>query len=120
MKVTVNNMAKLANFKLSRGVNDTTTSLQDENEIACWMAPEKLKHLKYPYDHKCEIFSFGMFLWELAFQKKSYEYRLPNEISGYVIDGGREKIKFGHAVKPEVTKIQEDYEKIIRKGKLLP
>lgn len=42
------------------------------------------------YDHKCEIFSFGMLLWELAFSKNPYENFEIDKISDHVIDGGRE------------------------------
>jgi hypothetical protein len=59
-----------------------------------------------------------MLLWELAFEKKPYENKEIDQISDYVIGGGREEIDFGLA-SPEIEKVQKGFEKIIRAGKLL-
>ncbi|RHZ62897.1 hypothetical protein Glove_334g55 [Diversispora epigaea] len=57
------------------------------------MAPEKMKDPKrVRYIFKCEIFSFGMLLWELLFQKIPYEDKDIDQIKDHVLKGGREKI----------------------------
>ncbi|CAG8471266.1 10392_t:CDS:2 [Cetraspora pellucida] len=65
---------KIANFTLSRGFNDPTKNVLPTIEMVRWMAPEKLcDHEKNPYTVKCEIYSFGMLLWEIAEEKIPFE-----------------------------------------------
>ncbi|KAF0515993.1 kinase-like protein [Gigaspora margarita] len=73
-----NVMPKLANFKFARMFDDATLNLTDILKVIHWLAPEKMlehkhdnnnKNYKRPYTQKCEIFSFGMLLWELCFEK---------------------------------------------------
>ncbi|RIA93910.1 kinase-like domain-containing protein [Glomus cerebriforme] len=111
--LTKKNTAKLTGFGLSRDMNKSTTSLGDSLDVCCWTAPEKLKDIKFRYNHKCEIFGFGMLLWELAFEKRPYENKEDKDIESFVIKGGREEILFDSA-SPETTKIQKGFEKIIR------
>ncbi|POG60493.1 hypothetical protein GLOIN_2v1712531, partial [Rhizophagus irregularis DAOM 181602=DAOM 197198] len=75
-----------------------------------WLAPEKLINYKSKYTTQCEIFSFGVLLWELAFEKIPYRSLEVDKIRDFVIKGGRERIKFGDSTP---KKIQEDYKKII-------
>ncbi|PKY24877.1 hypothetical protein RhiirB3_509498 [Rhizophagus irregularis] len=81
--VTESNLAKLANFGTSREKHDATTTIGSQPERVRWLAPEKLKDNGRRYDHKCEIFSFGM-NWLLV---KIHTKIL---ISDHVIAGGRE------------------------------
>ncbi|RIA89380.1 kinase-like domain-containing protein [Glomus cerebriforme] len=114
--VTARNIAKLANFEFSRSTNDMTTSIKDLIENVRWLAPEKLKDPGHHYDHKCEIFSFGMLLWELIFEQHPYEAKLKvDKISVFVINGGREDIYFDLA-SPEIAIIQDGIENIIREA----
>ena len=48
------------------------------------MPKEFNKPSKEPYTFKCEIFSFGMLLWELGAQKLPYEKMDMNEIMHHV------------------------------------
>jgi len=48
--------AKIANFGMSRGFTDATRSLEPTMENVRYMAPEKIKNSKYPYDSRCEVF----------------------------------------------------------------
>ncbi|CAI2184065.1 16829_t:CDS:2 [Funneliformis geosporum] len=112
--VTENNVAKLTNFKISRNVNDTTSTIGSSLEGTRWLAPEKLRDQYQPYNHKCEIFSFGMLLWELAFEQIPYKDMEIHTASDFVISGGRPKIDFGLA--SEITPIHKGYEKIIREA----
>ncbi|CAG8469614.1 9710_t:CDS:2 [Funneliformis mosseae] len=120
--VTENNVAKLANFKISRNMTDTTTTINSYLEGARWLAPEKLKEQTTPYNHKCEIYSFGMLLWELAFEQMPYKDMEIHIASDYVINGGRPSINFNKfnnellPLSPEMLQLQEGYEKIIREA----
>ncbi|RIA99451.1 kinase-like domain-containing protein [Glomus cerebriforme] len=89
---------KISNFDLSRGAKDESHELTDLIEVIHWMAPEKLKsHYTndyVPYTYKCEMFSFGMFLWELSFNRIPYKNFEPNEIMDHVISGKRETLDY--------------------------
>ncbi|GBB96882.1 hypothetical protein RclHR1_02860015 [Rhizophagus clarus] len=120
--VTKNLEPKLANFELSRMTRDVTSNIKSRVlKIINWLAPEKIseaehdKYAKGGYTQKCEIFSFGMLIWELCFEKISYENRRFDEISSYVKMGGREKINFGPA-SPEDREIQKEFANIIKQA----
>ena len=66
-------MAKLANFEIARGSDAVTTSIKSQLERIRWLAPEKLKDHNNPYTAKCEIYSFGMVLWEIAEGKLPFQ-----------------------------------------------
>lgn len=106
---------KIANFKYSRHDSSHTSKINCLNEIIHWMAPEKLKETPEDpvrYTFKCEIFSFGMLLWELAFEKIPYANMEINKIKEHVLKGNREKITWGVG-SPEIQKIQRKFAKII-------
>ncbi|PKK55758.1 kinase-like protein, partial [Rhizophagus irregularis] len=65
--ITLHETAKLANFKFSRSLF-TSTSKQSQNlERVRYCAPELLERAhNFKYDHKCEVYSFGILLWEIA------------------------------------------------------
>ncbi|RIA93933.1 hypothetical protein C1645_598689 [Glomus cerebriforme] len=56
-----------------------------------------------------------MLLWELVFEQLPYENMKADEISEYVIGGGRENIKFDFAL-PEIAEIQKGFENIIKEA----
>ncbi|CAJ0840072.1 7242_t:CDS:10 [Entrophospora sp. SA101] len=89
--------AKIANFTLSRDYETKSRRIVSVNELIPWMAPEKLKDLvKTRYTLKCEIFSFGMFVWELSFNQVPYLRKFENDcvkISQHVRNGKREDLK---------------------------
>ncbi|RHZ77125.1 hypothetical protein Glove_185g28 [Diversispora epigaea] len=106
---------KIAKFNYSRMASGPTSDMKGVTDIMRWMAPEKLrdsvKH-QVPYTFKCEIFSFGMLLWELVFEKIPYKKWDILKIKEHVLAGNREKIKWGKA-EPDVEKLQKDLAKII-------
>ncbi|CAG8811506.1 12626_t:CDS:2, partial [Cetraspora pellucida] len=71
--LTENLTAKISNFRASRKEKDHTTPVRDFMLISKWLSPEKLKDAKTPYSKQCDIYSFSILLWELAFQKMPFD-----------------------------------------------
>jgi hypothetical protein len=104
---------KIYNFEYARYYSGNTTSIGNEmNDTMRWTAPEKLTDYNSRYTTWCEIFSFSMLLWELAFEKIPYKTWKLEKIKTHVIKGGRELIIFGKST-PEISKLQENYKRII-------
>ncbi|CAG8714206.1 45660_t:CDS:2, partial [Gigaspora margarita] len=104
---------KITNFQLAKKVSDVKVNGKGSIlNIYNWAAPEMMQENSF-YTQKCEIFSFGMLLWELAYQKIPYKETSAKEIRDYVIKGGRESLTFSSLTHP---KIQEEFIKIIEKG----
>ncbi len=69
--ITNNETAKLANFKLNR--LDTSNKQKTNLDHIRYCAPELLRRDQYQYNHKCEVYSFGILLWEIAEARIPYE-----------------------------------------------
>ncbi|RIB00784.1 kinase-like domain-containing protein [Gigaspora rosea] len=117
---------KLGNFKYARETNaDTTSNLSDQLiNVIRWMAPEQIEkyqdlgNTKYKksekrYTFNCEIFSFGMLIWELSYEEIPYENLTFKDIPNYVLSGKREKLLYGKFTNPDDDKIQGEFIKII-------
>ncbi|CAG8736643.1 1383_t:CDS:2, partial [Acaulospora morrowiae] len=93
-----NYSAKLANFDLCRKTTQNSIEIKNIYDIVRWLAPEKMpKDNKTPpekYTYKCEVFSYGMLLWELAFQKLPYLGMDGMTICEHVKSGKRERLDF--------------------------
>ncbi|RIB28495.1 kinase-like domain-containing protein [Gigaspora rosea] len=105
---------KLANFKYARPTSATTTDLSKQlNEVIRWMAPEQIKRYsngkKAGYTFNCEMFSFGMLIWEFCYERIPYQKLGLKEIIDHVTNGKRERLSLGKFDK----KIQEKFIKII-------
>ncbi|EXX53753.1 uncharacterized protein OCT59_028458 [Rhizophagus irregularis] len=99
---------KIYKFALARYSDSSSLPIDlAEGDIFPWLAPEKLEGSRYTT--QCEIFSFGMLLWELAFEKIPYQGWETDKIKNHVTKGGRERIIFG--ISPKTY--QEEYKKII-------
>ncbi|CAI2162738.1 18464_t:CDS:2 [Funneliformis geosporum] len=70
--ITDNDTVKIANFKARRSIKDKIRNLEATLEVIRYCAPEKLL-LKNKYDTKCDVYSFGVLLWEIAEEKTPYE-----------------------------------------------
>ncbi|CAI2170899.1 874_t:CDS:10 [Funneliformis geosporum] len=70
--ITDHETAKIANFQASRAVNENTKNHAATLEAIRYCAPEKLEN-RTKYDTKCEVYSFGILLWEIAEKKIPYE-----------------------------------------------
>src|SRR5438034_5561825 len=86
--ITDHEVAKITNFKLSRGFNESTANVNTGKEGVRYSAPEMLRRgitgegaeksgnkikCDTKYDTKCEVYSFGILLWEIAECKLPYE-----------------------------------------------
>ena len=72
--ITLNNTAKLTNFKLSRSSKAATKNQNHSLEQIRYCAPELLKRAQnFKYNNKCEVYSFGILLWEISEGKTPYE-----------------------------------------------
>ncbi|CAB4480732.1 unnamed protein product [Rhizophagus irregularis] len=116
--ITEKMQPKISNFSLAREFNAVTLPIDNFNDIMHWLAPEKLECIKDSkkreninrYTIQCEIFSFGMLLWELGFQRKPYENMTFMGILDHVLNGGRESFD----IKSGSNSIQEEYFAIIK------
>ncbi|CAG8437327.1 1775_t:CDS:2 [Acaulospora colombiana] len=114
--------AKIANFHLSRKADQETRHINNINDVIRWLAPEKLdakggKDVEYSitlkYSPACEVFSFGMLIWELSFQRIPYEGMDFDEIYAHVRSGKREELRFGLSAAPAIT---STFSKIVKAG----
>ncbi|RIB26912.1 kinase-like domain-containing protein [Gigaspora rosea] len=111
---------KIGNFKYSRKIDAKTRNLINlVPDIIRWMAPElikKYKDQKYnekKYTFNCEMFSFGMLIWELCYEKLPYDDWNIQKISDHVLGRKREKLLTGEFIDPNDKNIQEEFIKII-------
>ncbi|CAI2190218.1 11641_t:CDS:2 [Funneliformis geosporum] len=71
--ITANETAKIANFKSSRNLAHESRKQNATQEAVRYLAPEMLGQRTVKYTTKCEVYSFGILLWEIAEQKVPYE-----------------------------------------------
>ncbi|NXG68879.1 MLKL protein, partial [Baryphthengus martii] len=48
--------------------------------MLAYVAPENMRDINYPYKRPCEIYSFGIVLWEIATSKTPFEGCAPQDI----------------------------------------
>lgn len=80
-----NEVVKVADFGVAR-VKAQTGVMTAETGTYRWMAPEVIEHK--PYDHKADVFSFGILVWELLTGKIPYEYLTPLQAAIGVVQKG--------------------------------
>ncbi|CAH8338582.1 unnamed protein product [Eruca vesicaria subsp. sativa] len=78
-------VVKVADFGVAR-VKAQTGVMTAETGTYRWMAPEVIEHK--PYDHKADVFSYGIVLWELLTGKIPYEYMTPLQAAVGVVQKG--------------------------------
>ncbi|CAG8589687.1 17691_t:CDS:2 [Funneliformis caledonium] len=102
---------KVANFNFGRPAKYSRYFVENITAVVHWLAPEKLRQgNKVKFSSKCDIFSFGMLLWELAFDVIPYRDWSYTNIIDHVKAGKRESVDFGQ--KP--TDVEKGFAKIIR------
>ncbi|XP_077231320.1 serine/threonine-protein kinase STY46-like [Tasmannia lanceolata] len=80
-----NEVVKVADFGVAR-VQSQSGVMTAETGTYRWMAPEVIEHK--PYDHKADVFSFGIVLWELLTGKLPYKYLTPLQAAVGVVQKG--------------------------------
>ncbi|CAD5190767.1 unnamed protein product [Musa acuminata subsp. malaccensis] len=80
-----NEVVKVADFGVAR-VKAESGVMTAETGTYRWMAPEVIEHK--PYDHKADVFSFGIVLWELLTAKLPYENLTPLQAAVGVVQKG--------------------------------
>ncbi|RIB15465.1 hypothetical protein C2G38_2093129 [Gigaspora rosea] len=117
---------KLGNFGFARKVDSNSRNFSSlTTYIVRWMAPELIKKYisqshdenKRIYTFNCEMFSFGMLLWELCYEKLPYAEWNIEQISDHVLSGKRESILKGKFANCDDREIQLEFIKIIQDGK---
>ncbi|RGB33204.1 kinase-like domain-containing protein [Rhizophagus diaphanus] len=72
--ITLNETAKLANFDLTRYLTGAPLNPSQYLERVRYCAPELLAWVpNYKYDQRCEVYSFGILLWEIAEERIPYQ-----------------------------------------------
>ncbi|KAI4389626.1 hypothetical protein MLD38_001832 [Melastoma candidum] len=95
------NVVKIADFGVAR-VQTQSGVMTAETGTYRWMAPEVVEHK--PYNHKADVFSFGIVLWELLTTQLPYEDLTPLQAAvGVVHKGLRPTIPPG--THPEVDRL---------------
>lgn len=78
-------VVKVADFGVAR-VKANTGVMTAETGTYRWMAPEVIEHR--PYDHRADVFSFGITLWELLTGKLPYSDLTPLQAAVGVVQKG--------------------------------
>ncbi|KAL1541186.1 Serine/threonine-protein kinase sty46 [Salvia divinorum] len=78
-------VVKVGDFGVAR-VKAQTGVMTAETGTYRWMAPEVIEHK--PYDHKADVFSFGVVVWELLTGKLPYEFLTPLQAAVAVVQRG--------------------------------
>ncbi|XVF59855.1 hypothetical protein PTKIN_Ptkin07bG0309200 [Pterospermum kingtungense] len=80
-----NQVVKVADFGVAR-VQSQSGVMTAETGTYRWMAPEVIEHK--PYDHKADVFSFGIALWELLTGELPYALLTPLQAAVGVVQKG--------------------------------
>ncbi|NXF37431.1 MLKL protein, partial [Nyctibius bracteatus] len=99
---------KLSGFELCETESSIKRKVKKNWKLVsmlAYIAPENLKDINYPYKRPCEIYSFGIVLWEIATSKIPFEGCTPQEIM--------EKVCNDHYRDPVGEDCPEDLQKVI-------
>ncbi|KAL0923486.1 hypothetical protein M5K25_007545 [Dendrobium thyrsiflorum] len=80
-----NEVVKVADFGVAR-FKTQSGNMTAETGTYRWMAPEVIEHR--PYDHKADVYSFGIMMWELLTGKLPYELLSPLQAAVGVLRAG--------------------------------
>ncbi|KAF3437192.1 hypothetical protein FNV43_RR19945 [Rhamnella rubrinervis] len=80
--VDKNWVVKVCDFGLSRMKHSTFLSSRSTAGTAEWMAPEVLRN--EPSDEKCDVYSYGVILWELSTMQQPWGGMNPMQVVGAV------------------------------------
>nr|XP_043616178.1 serine/threonine-protein kinase STY46-like [Erigeron canadensis] len=98
-----NGIIKVSDFGVAR-VQSKSGVMTAETGTYRWMAPEVIEHR--PYDHKADVFSFGIVLWELLTSKLPYANMTPLQAAIGVVQKGLRPVIPKHT-HPEIAELLE-------------
>lgn len=65
---------KLGGFELAKTESSLKRSRNDQLiSSVCYSPPQMLNSLEYPYSKECEVYSFGIVMWEIATRRYPFE-----------------------------------------------
>ncbi|XP_074534207.1 mixed lineage kinase domain-like protein [Halichoeres trimaculatus] len=74
-------IVKLGGFELAKTETSLKKGLKSkERQSACYLSPQMLGNINHVYSKQCEMYSFGIVLWEIATRKKPFEGLSSKEI----------------------------------------
>lgn len=103
--VDKNWVVKVCDFGLSRLKHHTFLSSKSTAGTPEWMAPEVLRN--EPSNEKCDVYSFGVILWELATLRIPWSGMNPMQVVGAVGFQDR-RLEIPEEVDPMVAQIIND------------
>ncbi|XP_024021796.1 serine/threonine-protein kinase EDR1 [Morus notabilis] len=103
--VDKNWVVKVCDFGLSRAKHHTFLSSKSTAGTPEWMAPEVLRN--EPANEKCDVYSFGVILWELVTTRIPWKGLNPMQVVGAVGFQNR-RLEVPDEVDPEVAQIIHD------------
>ncbi|PKY51675.1 kinase-like protein [Rhizophagus irregularis] len=86
------NSIKLADFGLSRRVNDVSEAHSGIYGVLAYIDPQKLDDNMYRLNKKSDIYSIGVLLWEISSGRPPFEKVNQILLPANIIEGVREKI----------------------------
>eukprot|EP01095_Lingulamoeba_sp_RSL-Kostka_P001500 TRINITY_DN12086_c0_g1_i1.p1 TRINITY_DN12086_c0_g1~~TRINITY_DN12086_c0_g1_i1.p1 ORF type:complete len:557 (+),score=118.40 TRINITY_DN12086_c0_g1_i1:74-1744(+) len=86
--VDKNWVCKVADFGLSRMIETDYSNQEDLTMVGtpCWTAPEILRHESY--SEKCDVYSYGVVIWEAYTRKKPYKNLTAFQVVVAVVNSG--------------------------------
>jgi len=100
-----NFVIRVTDFGVSRAMTDISTGEYTYSGTEVWMAPEVFDKF---YDHKVDVYSFGLLLWTMLTGKTPYDQfsNMMDFITSVIAKAQREKIpSFSPPVLPELAKL---------------
>ncbi|KAF9955002.1 hypothetical protein BGZ70_010390 [Mortierella alpina] len=79
------NQAKITNFRQSRLESAQTRPMSDPFSFVRWLAPEKMTPKEVRYGAECDIYSFGMLLFEIASNQIPFAGRTDRELPELIV-----------------------------------
>lgn len=98
-------VVKVCDFGLSRMKHHTYLSSKSCAGTPEWMAPEVLRN--EPANEKCDVYSFGVILWELTTQKIPWKGLNPMQVVG-AVGFQNKRLEIPEDVNPVVAQIIRD------------